>query len=144
MPKFIANTLASKPDQRDIPFVPRNGIAVVFLALLLSLSNAAGGNDFELRPAVHPYLSADVIVVLKPSDNHALNSASSVSRGISGGVVATERGHLDRPIIVPPGMVVSSLRQGVGVKLLLKLSPDGLSYYVIGVFPADYVHGEKR
>ena len=28
MSNFIANTLASKPDQRDIPFVPRTGIAI--------------------------------------------------------------------------------------------------------------------
>lgn len=28
MTNFIANTLSSKPDQRDIPFVPRTGIVI--------------------------------------------------------------------------------------------------------------------
>ena len=141
MPKFTANTLPSKPNQRYIPFVPRTGIVVASLTLLL-LSSIAGG--FELRPAVHPYLSADVIVVLKPSVDHALNAASSESRGVSGSVVTVERGYLDRPIVVPPGVMASKLREGASVKLLLKRSPDGQSYYLIGVFPADYVHGEKR
>mgnify|MGYP001578401162 CR=1 FL=1 len=114
------------------------------LALLLGLSSAAVGNDFELRPAIHPYLLADVIIVLKPGVDQALSSASGYGREVSGTVVATERGYLDRPIVVLPGTVVSELKQGVRVKLLLKRSADGQSYYLIGVFPPDYIYGERR
>ena len=137
MTQFIANTLPSGVDLRDI--VPRNGMAVIALAFLLSTANAE-----ELRPAVHPYMLADVIVVIQPNVNQALSSASAYGREVSGTALVVERGYLDLPIIVPPGMVISELRQNVRVKILLKRSEDGRSYYPIGVFPADYVHGEKR
>ena len=120
-------------------------MTVVIALVFLFLSNtAAADTGFELRPAVHPALAADVIVVFRPAADHALSSASIHGRNVSGAVMATERGYLDRPIVVPPGMVVSALKQGVRVKLFLKLSPDGQSYYVIGIFPPDYIHGVRR
>ena len=112
-----------------------------FMAFAFLLSTASAE---ELRPAVHPYLSADVIVVLKPGVDQALSSASGYGREVSGTALVVERGYLDLPIIVPPGMVISELRQNVRVKILLKRSADGQSYYPIGVFPADYIHGERR
>ena len=115
--------------------------ALKFIAFAFLLSTA---NAEELRPAVHPYLSADVIVVIKPNVNQALSSVSASGREVSGTALVVERGYLDLPIIVPPGMVISELRQNVRVKILLKRSEDGRYYYPIGVFPADYIHGEKR
>ena len=115
--------------------------ALKFIAFAFLLSTA---NAEELRPAVHPYLSADVIVVIKPNVNQALSSVSASGREVSGTVLVVERGYLDRPIVVLPGMVVSELKQGVRVKLLLKRSADGQSYYLIGVFPPDYIYGERR
>ena len=114
------------------------------IALVACLFSMALASAQELRPAVHPYLSADVIVVIKPGVDQSLSSALPYAREVSGTVVMAERGWLDLPIVVPPGMVVSSLKQNVRVKVLLKRSADGRSYYPIGVFPADYIHGAKR